>query len=1285
MKRILFAGFLVCAFAVAAFAQSTSGVTGVVTDPQGARVVGATVTLTDTKTSKEFTATTGDDGIYRFVGVPPGEGYKLTFTSAGFQTLVLSNITLGVNNTETHNAELTAGAVTEVVEVTDQGGATLNTTDARIGNVIDERRLRELPIQIRSSPASLLGLQAGVVGNNVGTGTANRVGSVTGSRADQGNITIDGIDANDQTTGQAFATVGNAPIDAIQEFRAVTTNPTAAEGRSSGGQIELVTKSGTNEFHGSLYEYNRTAKTAANAFFNNRAGRNAAGLPVSPRPQLTRNQFGGAIGGPILKDKLFFFFNLEARRDAQGITYTRTVPLPHFRNGSVAFLNNVTGCTTGPAPRLTTRPECITILTPAQVAAIDPRGIGANAALLSFINSRYPLPNDLSLGNGINTGGFRFNSPSKRKDETYVTRIDWNATERQKVFGRFNIARRNQTDTINSVAQQFPGDPESATIVIEDFAWVVGHTWTPNSSVVNNATVGVTRQGAIFDRPFAPAFPQIFTFGPITAPFAGISTQDRFVAVPTIRDDLTWTKGDHYLAFGAQYKPIKQETGLVNDFNFVTMGLGGLNTALANSVRPGGANIGTAACANNPACIANNATSRAVWDSPFAFILGRIAALTTNFNYSPAGTAFAPGTGKTRDWRYNELEFYAQDNWRARNDLTVTYGVRWHYYPAPYEANGFQACQDGDWRNLFDIRSRNAANGIAGPDAEPLWRYDLCGKKNGTRAMYEPDLNNFGPRLSFAWNPSFKGGLLGSVFGDRKTVIRGGGSVVYDRVGGALTFIQDQVSYLFDNSATRLFGNPNAQTALLNDPRFTSITALPVANTAPVITRPFTPFNVATPDCFIVPTGNCSGETNYAIDQNFRIPYSIQYSLGFQRELPGNFLLDMSYVGRQGRKLFTQADAAQILDFKDPASGQFMISALNALQAQIQAGVPTASLTSQPWFENQMNSQSLAVYGVPCSGLGLGANCTQVVGNLNFLGGLVEIGDTADVLQALYGNFLLRPNVGLSAQFSTNAINTNLGSSSYNGMLVSLRKRFSQGLQFDLNYTLSHSIDNQSSIVNTVFGGLVCDIRNLRVCRGNSDFDIRHLVNANFIYELPFGRGKMFGGDVPGWANQIIGGWEATGIFTYRSGLPFNTSVTAGGTFPVGFVFSSPAQIVGNINALRPSIHDGSGGTVQFFADPVAAAAALRYPRHGEIGNRNVLRSTPFWNTDLAILKNFNLPWEGKRIQIRWEMYNAFNHHVYGLPAVALVRTTPLPAAFGQVTGSASTAREMQFAFRFEF
>ena len=247
LLTLILASLTLCFSATLASAQNTSGVTGVVKDGTGAVVAGADVKLTDTKTGTEQITKTNDQGVYAFNKVAPGQGYTITITASGFQTLVINDVALGVGNVETHNAELTIGEVSGTVVVTASNEVTLNTTDASIGNVISERRLKELPIQIRSSPAALISLQPGVVGNNVGTGTTNRVGSVTGSRADQGNITVDGIDANDQATGQFAATVGNAPIDAIQEFRAVSTNPNASEGRSSGGQVELVTKSGTND------------------------------------------------------------------------------------------------------------------------------------------------------------------------------------------------------------------------------------------------------------------------------------------------------------------------------------------------------------------------------------------------------------------------------------------------------------------------------------------------------------------------------------------------------------------------------------------------------------------------------------------------------------------------------------------------------------------------------------------------------------------------------------------------------------------------------------------------------------------------------------------------------------------------------------------------------------------------------------------------------------------------------------------------------------------------------
>ena len=1246
--RVLLAGFLILLFLPVVMSAQQTALTGLVTDSSGAMMPGVEVKLTDTKTGVVQTTKTNERGEYLFVQQKPGLGYTLTFTLEGFQTLVLNDVSLGVGVTETRNATLQVGSISSTIEVKAEAGATLNTTDASIGNVIDTRRLTDLPIQIRNSPAALMGLQPGVIGNNVGTGSSNRVGSVTGSRADQGNITIDGIDANDQATGQAFATVGNAPIDSIQEFRATSTNPAAGLGRSSGGQIELVTKSGTNSFHGSLREFNRTAFTAANSFFNNKAG--------IKRPALTRNQFGGSIGGPIIKDKLFFFFDYEGRRDAQGIAYARTVPLDHVRNGGMAYVNSTAGCTS--SSRLDRNPSCITILTPAQVAALDPKAgqPGADAALLSFINGRYPHANDLSGGDGINTGLFRFNAPAKRADNTYTTRIDFVATSNQKIFGRFNIARRVQTDIVNSVAQQFPGDPETAQIQVKDYAYAIGHTWTINPSMVNQATYGVSRSGLVFPTLFKPAFPNEFTFGGgLTAPFADISDQDRFVPVPTIKDDFTWLHGTHSLQMGGSFKPIRSKSGLVNDFNFATVGLGGLTNELDETLRP--TNI-----LNDSGGVAP-----ANWDSMFAFLLGRYAQISTNFNYSVSGQAFAPGTGKNRDFRYNEYELYFQDTWKMRSDLSLVYGVRWAYYGAPYEADGFQATQDVDFRSLFNLRQLNALTGVDGASAEPFLRYDLAGKANNTRGYYEPDLNNFGPRLSFSYNPSFKDGFLGRLFGDRKTVLRGGGTVVYDRVAGALTFIQDQVSYLFDNNATTNFGGGTPASALANDPRFTSITSLPIANVAPVITRPFTPFV----DSSGFPFGNQVGAFNYAFDQNFRTPYSIQFSLGMERELPGNFLLDVSYVGRQARKLFTQADAAQAMDFKDPGSGQFLSQAFNGLQAQIAAGVPSSGTTPQPWFENQIS----AAIGGSCTSV-FGISCTRVIRALG-LSTLVRRGDVSDVLQALYGSGFLNPNVGMSSQFSDNIYLTNVGASSYNGMLVSLRKRYSNNLQFDFNYTLSHSIDNNSSISNTITGGLVCDLRNLRVCRANSDFDIRHLINANWIYDLPIGRGQRLGGSMPGWLNAIVGGWEVAGIYTWRSGLPMGTTT---GSFPVGFSFNSPA--VSNISVATgaPSVHN-VGSTIQFFSDPKTTLAGLAFPTALTIGNRNTLRSTGFWNVDLSVLKKWKMPWSEKhQLEFRWESYNLFNHNVFANPHLNIASSS-----FGNITSSASAPREMQFALRYDF
>ncbi|MEO8650213.1 MAG: hypothetical protein ABI539_13690, partial [Acidobacteriota bacterium] len=249
--------------------------------------------------------------------------------------------------------------------------------------------------------------------------------------------------------------------------------------------------------------------------------------------------------------------------------------------------------------------------------------------------------------------------------------------------------------------------------------------------------------------------------------------------------------------------------------------------------------------------------------------------------------------------------------------------------------------------------------------------------------------------------------------------------------------------------------------------------------------------------------------------------------------------------------------------------------------------------------------------------------------------------------------------------------------------------------QFDFNYTYSFSKDNNSSVANTVIGGLVFDLTNPDIGYGPSDFDIRHLLNANFIYELPFGKGKWIGGGAPGWVNQFIGGWQLSGIYTYRSGLPFSVFTNS---FPVSFTLETPAVLTGSVP--RGNI-DASGSNINFFGSPAEAAAALGAFRNvtmGETGSRNVLRGPSFWNVDLGLAKNFSLPWEGQRIQLRMDAFNAFNRNVFANPTPTLsgfLTTTGVPqptcnassvsCGFGQINGTATTAREVQFAIRYDF
>jgi hypothetical protein len=610
--------------------------------------------------------------------------------------------------------------------------------------------------------------------------------------------------------------------------------------------------------------------------------------------------------------------------------------------------------------------------------------------------------------------------------------------------------------------------------------------------------------------------------------------------------------------------------------------------------------------------------------------------------------------------------------------------VRWQFYSVPYETQGFEAVPNMDAATFFNDRKAAAAAGRFGTTSAviPFVVYTKGGKANHGAPFYQSDWKDFAPRLSLAYNPAVTTGFLGRLLGDRKTVIRAGSGIVFDHPGTeAVNFEQNRNSYLFSSQTTTSYGNgETSKQALANDPKFQTITGLPAGLTPPTQpTNPFTPFVDSTGNAF----GESTGATfNYAVDPHLKTPYNIIFTFGIQRELPGKFQLDLNYFGRLGRRLLIQADPGQTLNFTDPQSGHSLAGDFAALSSETRQIGFGGAVTPQPFFENQVTAAALANYGFDCTGFGE-PNCTQLL--YDNVAGLVTRGDLSDSLTFLNSNALIASGVGLSPQFDTNVYVTNQSFSSYNALLATLHKKYSNGLQFDLNYTYSHSIDNASVGANSFFTDFVCDITNLRVCKGDSDFDLRHSISMIGVYELPFGRGKTFGGTASGALNQIIGGWSISGIEDWHTGFAFRTGSNA---FPIGFATVSPGIFNGDTHAIRSGIHNdkNNGNAVQFFADPAAAIGSFSGPLGLQMGQRNNLHGPHFSNTDLALIKNFKLN-ERFHLEFHAEAFNAFNHPSFALPlnGAGGVADFTLPSSFGVITSTASAPREMQFGLRLEF
>ena len=754
-------------------------------------------------------------------------------------------------------------------------------------------------------------------------------GAVTGARIDQSSVVVDGLDVNDVASGQTFAIIGTAPVDSVQQFTGTVAGLVSSVGTGGGAQFQMVTKSGTNTFHGNVNEYHRDTSTVANNWFNNLLG--------IPRTPYIRNQFGGNIGGPIVKNKLFFFFDIADSKIVQSSTAEPIVPLAQFLAGTLNYINNGSGCDDSTRiTSFTSLPACITTLSATDLEALDPAGTGFNSSVKDFVTSRYPGANDLSQGDGVNTAGYRFTYPRPDDRITYVGRIDYNLTPTQKIFGRFTITRRNAIES----GPEFKSDPLTHPEYDRSYGYVVSHVWDIGSNKVNQFYYGDNISKLSFPDLYNPTGANQYSFSGLSGPYTGYDGQQRRVPIPVVRDDFNWQHGAHSLTMGGSFKFIKTNSNLVNNFNFVGVGLQGsaLSGGLDSTVRPSDINTGPNNVAIND------------YDSLFATGLGVIGDISTNFNYNNAGVALPAGSGGPRAYRFFQTEMYAGDTWKVTRKLTLSYGLRYQLYSVPYEVKGDESVPITSPSNGIDLdtfikdRLAQSAAGDESNTGLPIYSYVLGGKANpGGPNMYEPSLKDFAPRLAFAYTP----------FNSQKTVINGGAGIVYDRtVINAINFLQDQISYLFSNSNTNQFGAATVDLSLATDARVGANLAYSSAlNPLPSpITSPYTPYV----DGSGFPYGLAEGATSFVIDPHLKDPYSIALNFGVQQDIPGHMILKVNYVGRLGRRLLADADANQVIDVPDYTGGstQTMAGAFAGLTTQLRAGATYHTVTAQPWFED---------------------------------------------------------------------------------------------------------------------------------------------------------------------------------------------------------------------------------------------------------------------------------------------------------------------------------------------
>ncbi len=1313
--------------AMRAQSTSTGAVSGQVTDQQNQPVMGAEVVLRDHATNTSLTTITNDVGRYALVNVPPSI-YDITVSMTGFKAAKVAGQKVTIGLALTINVVMEVGSVTESVTVTSGAVTELQTTNAAVGTTLSGKALLHLP-NLGRDVTTLAVLQPGTTPG----------GFTAGAYGDQNTYTIDGGNNTDDMAGNTttyitnFTGIGGAqtngtvsgilmtPIESIEEFKVNTFNQTADFNSSIGGQVAMVTKRGTNDWHGSAYMYYfATNVGGANTWKNNHTpfttsdGTKLAFTPIVPNH---RSRFGGALGGPItpaiLGGKTYLFVNYEGSRFPNASTYERPVPSDLMRAGVIQVPDS-----TGKYVAYNLNPVPVTVngvtYQPAQCpnspnGLCDPRGIGLNPIVNQLWSKLMPRANDPIYGqNGadqFNVQGYLATIRAPLNSDFHVARLDHDFGSKWRFFASWRAQHIVNTTTNQvDIGGALPGNsfgqpvatalrPQVAELLVagmtttisphttNDFRFSYQYNWWQWSS--SNAPPQLPGLGGAVE--IAPGNASGAESINALIPY-NVNTQNIRQRIwdgqdKMFRDDVTMLKGNHLLQFGGMYQ---------RNYNFHsrTDNGQGVNNQIVYQVSSSTINF-----SNSPYIPGSvPTTQQPLYRNLYSEVLGLVSLPQVVYTRVGKDLTLQPVGSSAFDRSiipyYN---VYFSDTWRMKPTLTLTYGLGYTVEMPPYELDGKQVALVDSGGNLVsteDYFAQRKKAALAGQVYNPTLGFELVGNVGkGLKYPYEPFYGGFSPRVSMAWNPNFSSGLLGKTLGQGKTVIRGGYGIIYGRVNGVGQVLVPLLGVGLLQSVS--CPGPSKTGQCLGSNKVDPNTVFRIGTDGMVAPLPAVTQTLSQPFLSGV-GGNAIAADATVLDPHYRPEKTHNFGLTIQRQVSEKLSIEVGYIGRIIHNEFQEFNLDAV-PYMTTLGGQTFANAYAALYTALNAGAAPASIAKQPFFETALGGASSAY----CNAF---PSCTAAVATNQKTAILnTAVSDFWAALNRANGWILGRTMLSSDpAQATTLNTNASLGYGNYNALFVTLRMRDWHGVNGISNFTWGRALGTaalgQYNSSNTAL-----DPFNLKANYGPQNFDIKFLYNFALYYQVPFFKGKK------GFLGHALDGWIIAPLFTAQSGNGTSATYSEGSctgcqafgeVTPPGSSSSTAenavfaAKYTGGNSAHKGVTGSNGIGTnnpegINMFADPAAVIAQFRKCVLGidtSCGGYYTMRGLPRWNLDATLSKDFRFT-ERIGATFSFQFTNVLNHFQPADPA--LVLTTP--TQFGRITGQVGQPRQLEFGLRLHF